>query len=389
MPRRVYLHIGLPKTGTTAVQEMLWHNRDALAAAGVCYPSYIYAAHYLAAIDLQPERYRDWLEPLSYGAWDRLVEHVRSWPGTAVISCELLATATRQQVRRALASLDFAEVHLICTARDLARQIPSVWQENIKTGQATPFPDLVTALRTGEPTETSGLFWDYQDLTGILGTWAADLPPERVHVVTVPRNGSGVWPRFASVLDLDVPGLGRSGRDNSSLGAAEVELLRRLNLTLDVAWPHYAAVVRDQLAAELLARRPVPRRIVLPVEDQPWVAKQAQQFVDEIREAGYHVVGDLTELLPADDDFAATYPEPSAGELLDVAIDALAQLVPRVAREWPRKPVSVKQTLLDLSERHPPAMALRRLYWTGKTRISWIRNQSARRVHPGRGRPLP
>src|SRR3981189_2553946 len=206
MSRRVYLHIGLPKTGTTAVQEMLWLNLDALAAVGVCYPGYVHTAHFLAAIDLQPQRYRDWLEPLSEGAWDRLGAHVRSWPGTSVISCELLATATPEQVARALASLDFAEVHIICTARDLARQIPSVWQENVKTGQATSFPDLCAALRTGEPAETSGLFWDYQDLTRILRTWSADLPAERVHVVTVPRDASGVWPRFASVLDPHVRG---------------------------------------------------------------------------------------------------------------------------------------------------------------------------------------
>jgi hypothetical protein len=224
MPKRVYLHIGLPKTGTTAVQEMLWLNRDALTAAGVCYPGYLHTAHFLAAIDLQPQRYGDWLEPLSEGAWDRLAEHARSWPGTSVISCELLASATPEQVERALASLDFAEVHVVCTARDLARQIPSVWQENVKTGQTTTLPDLCAALRTGEPAEMSGLFWDYQDLTRILRTWAGSLPPERVHVVTVPHDGSGVWTRFASVLELDVSGLERAGGENSSLGATEVEL---------------------------------------------------------------------------------------------------------------------------------------------------------------------
>jgi hypothetical protein len=381
MLKRVYLHIGLPKTGTTAVQEMLWHNRDALAAAGVCYPSYVYAAHFLAAIDLQPQRYRDWLEPLSEGAWDRLAEHVGSWPGTSVISCELLATATPEQVERALASLDFAEVHVVCTARDLARQIPSVWQENIKTGQATSFPDLIAALRTGEPAETSALFWDYQDLTRILRTWTGSLPPERVHVVTVPHDGSGVWPRFASVLGLDVSGLGRAGRDNSSLGATEVELLRRLNLALDVDWPHYASVVKDQLATEVLARRRGPRRITIGVDDHPWARKQAQQFVDEIREAGYHVVGDLADLLPL---VETGFAEPSDGELLDAAVDALARLVPRVPREWPRKPFYFKRTLLDFSERHPPAMAIRRLYWKGKSRISWVRHPPASRPRSDR-----
>lgn len=34
----VYLHIGLPKTGTTAVQSLLWNNKPVLERHGICYP---------------------------------------------------------------------------------------------------------------------------------------------------------------------------------------------------------------------------------------------------------------------------------------------------------------------------------------------------------------
>ncbi len=34
MPR-IYLHIGVPKTGTTYLQDVLYRNRDVLAAAGI------------------------------------------------------------------------------------------------------------------------------------------------------------------------------------------------------------------------------------------------------------------------------------------------------------------------------------------------------------------
>ena len=34
-PRRVLLHIGLPKTGTTYLQQVVWGNRDRLQADGV------------------------------------------------------------------------------------------------------------------------------------------------------------------------------------------------------------------------------------------------------------------------------------------------------------------------------------------------------------------
>lgn len=34
----VYLHIGTPKTGTTALQSFLWNNREALERRGICFP---------------------------------------------------------------------------------------------------------------------------------------------------------------------------------------------------------------------------------------------------------------------------------------------------------------------------------------------------------------
>ena len=34
----VFLHVGLPKTGTTELQKVLWENRRRLAENGVVYP---------------------------------------------------------------------------------------------------------------------------------------------------------------------------------------------------------------------------------------------------------------------------------------------------------------------------------------------------------------
>ncbi|GDY30649.1 hypothetical protein [Gandjariella thermophila] len=378
MARRVYLHIGLPKTGTTSVQDTLWDNRHVLAPSGVYFPGYIVEAHYHAAIDLQNERYHEWLKPLSVRAWDRLVADIRAWPDTSVVSCELLATATSAEIERALSSLAFAEVHVICTARDLARQIPSAWQEYIKTGHTITLPELLQAVRTGEPAETSELFWDYQDLPQILRRWAANLPPERVHVVTVPQAGPGVWPRFASVIGVDPDRITRRLRYNTSMGAVETELLRRLNAALDMEWHHYAAVVKDQLARDILALRPDPHRITLPADDVLWLRKRAYQFVDEIREAGYHVVGDLDELVPEEPLHDNGFPAPADADMLDVAVSVLARMLPRVPHQWPRQPRRLKETLVELSERNPHAMTLRRLFWKGKARAFSARARARR-----------
>ncbi|MEZ5159589.1 MAG: hypothetical protein R2709_01780 [Marmoricola sp.] len=72
------------------------------------------------------------LEDQATGRWDRLAEEVRSWEGTAIISHEIFGTASRAHVHRALDSLGDAEVHIVVSARDLARQLPAEWQENVK-----------------------------------------------------------------------------------------------------------------------------------------------------------------------------------------------------------------------------------------------------------------
>ena len=39
MARKVILHVGVPKTGTSFVQDRLFHNPEALARQGIRYPA--------------------------------------------------------------------------------------------------------------------------------------------------------------------------------------------------------------------------------------------------------------------------------------------------------------------------------------------------------------
>ncbi|HEX8779738.1 MAG TPA: hypothetical protein VF728_01030, partial [Nocardioides sp.] len=125
-PRRVLVHVGTPKTGTSYLQDVLFRNRDLLREHGILYPADRFDAHFLAALDLMQLPWGG-LETEAAGAWDRLAEQVRRWDGTAVISHEILATASRTQVARALESLGHpdTEVHVVLSVRDLVRQIPA------------------------------------------------------------------------------------------------------------------------------------------------------------------------------------------------------------------------------------------------------------------------
>ncbi|XVQ11694.1 hypothetical protein ACQP1W_03660 [Spirillospora sp. CA-255316] len=399
----VYVHVGAPKSGTTYLQNVMWHNREVLAAQGVLYPGGDdFSAHVWAAFDLRGAFFDGHRDPVTRGAWSRLVDEVRAWDGPAIISQELLSSAYRRHVGRAMADLDFAEVHLVYTARDLARQIPAHWQEDVKNRSAMTFGDFVTGLREPETTRSPWVreFWRMQDVAGVLERWARDVPPERVHVVTLPPPGAPtalLLERFCEVIGVDAAGLDTSAVfANPSLGVAETELVRRINLATrdSVEWPVHDVYVKHDLAQSVLTARTGATRILLPEAYRPWVLERSREMTAALEEAGYRVVGDLGELLPGPTG-GTSYSDPDQvpeAEILDAALDALAQLLRQCAvqhrhgageddgsADLMREQVArlkedaahlealatspVKQVVRTLSERNRLVMSARAAYW--------------------------
>src|SRR6478735_3615964 len=209
MTRKVILHVGTPKTGTSYLQDVLFKNKRLLGEHGILYAADRFDAHFLAALDLMRLPWGG-LEREAVGAWDALARRVRAWDGTAIISHEILATASRAQVGRALESLghgDGVEVHVVLSVRDLVRQIPAEWQENIKHRRTLSYAQFLEQIQDPDRASRIGSwFWGVQEVPDILDRWGHDLPPERLHVVTVPAAGGPptlLWERFSRVLGLD------------------------------------------------------------------------------------------------------------------------------------------------------------------------------------------
>ncbi|HEY0775270.1 MAG TPA: hypothetical protein VGD51_14370, partial [Nocardioidaceae bacterium] len=143
MSRVVYLHVGAPKTGTTYLQDRLGANSETLAEHGIYFPRGPLGrdpghTHFRAALDLLGE---DWGGPAGHaeGYWDALIRKVRRSRGTVIISHEILAAAPAEKIARAMADLEGSEVHVVFSARDIARQLPAFWQESIKQGRRWTF----------------------------------------------------------------------------------------------------------------------------------------------------------------------------------------------------------------------------------------------------------
>ena len=256
MTQRLYLHVGAPKSGTTYIQGVLEHNRDRLADAGVLVVGERHLDRVHAAMVVRDDPRLDSLPERASAAWDRLVTQIRHWRGhTAVLSYELFAGASAEQAERALGHLEGIETHIVITARDLGRSLPSAWQERLKFALTTPLE------RWRPRPESAGVRaewgWRTMNPSGVAVRWGATLSPERVHVVTVPRevgDGQELWRRFAAAAGLSDYDLDLTfNRANESLGLVEAELLRRVNERLE------RSAGRQPRARAVAARHPRPR----------------------------------------------------------------------------------------------------------------------------------
>jgi hypothetical protein len=330
MASRVFLHIGAPKSGTTYLQTKLGANKDAVRAQGVLLPDRLDVIRLMRWVTgREAERPR----PSRAGrGWDDVLAAIREWPDTAVISHEMLCTATREQAVAALAAFGPADVHLVYTLRDLARTLPSEWQQAVRGGHSGTFDDYVRAVRQRSADDFG--FVSRHDVVDVLSRWAGNVDPSRVHLVTLPPPGADrglLWSRFSTVIGIDADSCTEPERwANDSLGSVEAEVLRRFNIALQermvderlpVSW------TRRNVANGILIHRPDQRRFTIRPADLAWVRARAEETVAAVGGAGYDIVGELADLVPGDVQTSSVHPDDlPAADISSAAVELAAAL---------------------------------------------------------------
>ncbi|HEX6148601.1 hypothetical protein [Nocardioides sp.] len=333
MAERVFLHIGGPKCGTTYLQTVLWSSRDRLAEAGVLLPGTTMFHHNVAATWARTPRPR----PRGARVWQRMLAQVEAHPGTAVYSNEWFTMADAAGASKVLEAFGDAEVHVVFTARDLLGVVPAAWQEKLKLGHGGSLGEFVDGL--ADPGQR--WCWWTLDPAEVLQRWA--LPPERIHVVTLPAERgrpTELWERFASVIgipdgvaDLD------AARPNESVGVVSARLLQDLGPRLreaidhdDATWQEPYRWLRRYVSHELL----VPRGgAPIRLDDDRWrqVRERTMASVEWLRSAGHDVVGSLDDLTALEPDPRAVSPESvTDAELLEASYDLCAALLGQLRR---------------------------------------------------------
>ena len=367
MPRRVFVHVGLPKTGTSSIQQSLQLSRKELTALDYGVPGSTRLAQREAVWDLLGRRVGGAEGGGVPGSWQRLVEEIRrSTESAQLVSEELLVHARPRHARRIAQALEPFELNVVVTVRDLTTAVPSMWQQEVLTGATWTWRDYVDAVADpdrGAP--TAGVaFWLRYDLDRVVETWAAVCPGSRLHIVVVPRTGASpaeLLDRYGEAVGLPAGALRVPARlQNVSLGPVGTELIRRLNHQLPAGMPEQE---RLRLATRVLrpALRNVGRssgRAGLAIPDGTLKAleRRAEAMVTWLKASDHHVVGDVSDLVPDRGSQSGVDPgETPESELLEAALHALTVVGERAVQATPAAPTD------EVSARTTPVVRLRSL----------------------------
>lgn len=359
MARRTFVHIGLPKTGTTYLQTTMWRNRPQLRRQGFLYPGAKRLDHYNAQQVIRGAP-RERLGA-NADAWDRLREALTSWDGDGLLTHEFLCLARPGEIEPALAALQPTEVHVVVTVRDHVRQFPALWQEALKMNYDGGFDEFVAEALAGRRRGAWG--YESQDLPAILERWSGAVPPERIHVITTPPADAPrtlLWQRWCQVLGIDDSEfVADAGRANESLGAAQAALLHRVKplLTGDLnQGPVRHRWVRGYFGHEVL----VPQRgerFGLRSGQADQLRQRSLETAAFLREQSYHVVGEVDDLVPPESPPRLPHPDDvSPDEQLEVAARAIDAMIHDV-----RALTIEKERLERRLRRRAPASRWRRL----------------------------
>ena len=256
MPRRVFVHVGLPKTGTSSIQHSLQLSRRELASLDYGVPGSTWLAQREAVWDLLGRRVGGAEGGGVPGSWQRLVKEIRrSTDSAQLVSEELLVHARPRHARRIAQELEPFELNVVVTVRDLTTAVPSMWQQEVLTGATWTWRDYVDAVADPERgAPTAGVaFWLR------LATWTGSSTrgPRCAPGEPAPHRRRSAGRCLGGAAGPLWGGGGTSGRGAARSASAAERVARPRGHRADPA-PQPSAAGRDARAGPVAAGDPGP-----------------------------------------------------------------------------------------------------------------------------------
>ncbi|HWC34652.1 MAG TPA: hypothetical protein VG650_07470 [Mycobacteriales bacterium] len=295
------LHIGPFKTGTTALQSGIRNALPTLKEHGVVQIGEVRRNVRRAVLAITENRGLSGDAPPSAALWRNMVADIhRVDAPRAILSSEFLCDASAEAAREIVSSIGRERLHVVVTLRPLSRILPSAWQQYVRNRLTTPYDEWLDAMLNRAPyRQPTPSFWRRHRHGNLVAKWAELVGPDQVSVVIVDeRDRNGFLRAFERMLGVPdgllVPA---AAVTNRSLTAAEIELIRQINLEFDGnGWSDeiYHKFIRNGVIWRMLRRTPSPdeQRIITPLWAQELAAQAAAKSVRRINRLGVRIIGD-------------------------------------------------------------------------------------------------
>lgn len=302
----VLLHVGLHKTGTTALQVALADARGALEDHGVRYPGK--GLYHHKAILAGADRPYGWREngaritPKKH--WKKMLKEA-DYDGRTIISSEFLDDISPEICARVVDDLGGRErVSVVVTLRSIGAILPSAWQQGLKAGVTTPYNSWLKVMFDEDQTPRAERFWFRHDQVEQVKRWADIVGADRTYAVVIPDGDrTAIFTAFEGLLNLPEGFLANREQiiQNRSMTTPEAEFVRRLNKELagQMSWDEYTVMVRRAMILNMVEKRR-PAADEARIQTPQWAADKAeeygQRFAKGIAELGVQVIGDPADL---------------------------------------------------------------------------------------------
>jgi hypothetical protein len=298
------VHIGPPKTGTTAVQGAFHAARKAARAQGVRYAGNVrHSAGAVLAVTGRPSFFQT-SKPPDMRMWNSLVRSIRNArQPRVVLSSEFFADAKPDVIPRIVDDLDRSRIHIVVTLRPLVRILPSQWQQYIQSGARAAYGDWLDAMFNRPATAQTPSFWRRHRHDELIRRWAEVVGPERMTVIALDESDHDMVLRVFERLTGLSEGTLVAMPDvmNRSMTWPEIEAVRAFNVSFKaerLSNDVLSQVMRFGAALYMKTREPEPDepRILTPAWAVERATAVAREIVDGISASGVRVVGDLERL---------------------------------------------------------------------------------------------
>jgi hypothetical protein len=322
----LFIHIGAPKTGTTAIQHFLLRHRDSLAGQGLLYPrgGILRAAHHLIGAAIYPSRVSrlngaSAQEVLATSVAEIRQEIQQRTPRAVVISTEYLWGAlSPENIRQLLSPFQDMRLHVIAYLRRQDLLAQSLYVQAVKGGNVRPFD---VWLQTAQDSDKGGF-----NFHNVLSGWrncGLDVDVV-VRVYEKAQLRGDICSDFLTTVipDISLEGLTDIGAVNTAPDMATIELLRNVNALLEDK--EIAARIRKRI----IGQSP-PRALFAPLAYLSPSAAEA--FLERFAEDNEKVA---REFLRRDD--GVLFREPLSATVVQemessVVLERLIRLLPRLS----------------------------------------------------------